>query len=104
MSDFNEPTLFTETQPQPEKVVISPVKTWKERDDNQVSNCEMWEKLTLAQKFSASNLSKFGYKLDYLRETVGLAVLNCNGKIAVINGCGEIDSYPEIATRNRTYS
>ena len=60
-----------------------------------------WTKLSLAQKFSASSLGKFGYELTFVRHNNGhsLAVLQCRGGIAVISQDGEIDTSPNIAIR-----
>ena len=61
----------------------------------------LWKKLTLAQKFSASSLGKFGYELAFIRNENGhnIAVLICNGLIAVVTEDGDIDSSPDIKVR-----
>lgn len=60
-----------------------------------------WSKLSLAQKFSASSLGKFGYELNFVRNENGhsLAVLECRDGIAVISQDGEIDTSPKINIR-----
>ncbi|WP_440874381.1 hypothetical protein [Thalassotalea sp. PLHSN55] len=60
-----------------------------------------WEKLSLAQKFSASSLGKFGYELSFVRNENGhsLAVLTCQSGTAVISEDGEIDTSPAIKVR-----
>lgn len=60
-----------------------------------------WNKLSLAQKFSASSLGKFGYELLFVRNEQGrsLAVLTCSGGIAVISEDGEINTSPNIKIR-----
>jgi len=60
-----------------------------------------WTKLSLAQKFSASSLGKFGYELSFVRNDSGrsLAVLTCNGGVAVITEDGEINTSPDIKIR-----
>ena len=60
-----------------------------------------WTKLSLAQKFSASSLGKFGYELAFVRNEQGrsLAVLICNGGIAVVTEDGEINTSPNIVVR-----
>jgi hypothetical protein len=60
-----------------------------------------WSKLSLAQKFSASSLGKFGYELAFVRNEQGksLAVLMCNGGVAVITEDGEINTAPDIHIR-----
>jgi len=61
-----------------------------------------WDKLTLAQKFSASSLGKYGYELCFVRnEEIGrLAVLICNSGIAVITEDGDINTSPDITIRD----
>ena len=60
-----------------------------------------WNKLSLAQKFSASSLGKFGYELLFVRNVKGkgLAVLMCNGGVATISEDGEINTAPDITIR-----
>ncbi|ALO35712.1 hypothetical protein CMT41_14045 [Colwellia sp. MT41] len=60
-----------------------------------------WNKLSLAQKFSASSLGKFGYEITFVRNDEGhsLAVMQCNGGVAVISEDGDIDTSPKIAIR-----
>ncbi len=60
-----------------------------------------WSKLSLAQKFSASSLGKFGYELSFVRNEQGrsLAVLTCQGGIAVITEDGDINTSPAINYR-----
>ncbi len=61
-----------------------------------------WSKLSLAQKFSASSLGKFGYELSFVRNEKGrsLAVLTCNGGVAVIAEDGDINTSPNINIRD----
>lgn len=60
-----------------------------------------WTKLSLAQKFSASSLGKFGYELAFVRNENGhsLAVLTCNGGLAIVNEEGDINTSPDIQLR-----
>jgi hypothetical protein len=60
-----------------------------------------WSKLSLAQKFSASSLGKFGYELCFVRNNEGrsLAVLMCNSGVAVITEDGDINTSPDIKIR-----
>lgn len=60
-----------------------------------------WDKLSLAQKFSASSLGKFGYELTFVRNENGhsIAVLTCHSGTAVISEDGEIDTSPSIIIR-----
>ncbi len=62
---------------------------------------ELWEKLTLAQKFSASSLTQFGYKLNSIRDfhNTRMAILTCNENIAIISKNGEINATPNIKIR-----
>lgn len=61
----------------------------------------LWSRLSLAQKFSASSLGKFGYELRFIRNVNDkkLAVLICNGGVAVISDDGEINTSPNITIR-----
>lgn len=61
-----------------------------------------WNKLSLAQKFSASSLGKFGYELSFVRNEKGqnLAVLTCNSGVAVITDDGDINTSPNIQIRD----
>lgn len=60
-----------------------------------------WDMLSLAQKFSASSLGKFGYKLRFVRHENSqcLAVLGCNNNIVVVTADGHINSAPDISLR-----
>jgi len=60
-----------------------------------------WNKLSLAQKFSASSLGQFGYELSFVRNEQGrnLAVLQCNSGVAIISEDGEINTSPNIDLR-----
>ena len=62
---------------------------------------DLWEELTLAQKFAASSLTQFGYKLNFIRDFYDshIAVLTCNDNVAVITKGGEIDTHPNIQIR-----
>ncbi|GAA5142374.1 hypothetical protein [Thalassotalea piscium] len=62
---------------------------------------EWWEKLSLAQKFSASSLGKFGYELSFVRNENGqsIAVLMCDSGIAVVTEDGDINTSPDIKVR-----
>ncbi|GAA6172265.1 hypothetical protein NBRC116592_19350 [Colwellia sp. KU-HH00111] len=61
-----------------------------------------WNKLSLAQKFSASSLGKFGYELSFVRNDNGhsLAVLTCSSGVAVITEDGDINTSPDINIRD----
>ena len=61
-----------------------------------------WNKLSLAQKFSASSLGKFGYELSFVRHEQGrsLAVLTCSSGVAIITEDGDINTSPNIHIRD----
>jgi len=60
-----------------------------------------WSKLSLAQKFSASSLGKFGYELAFVRNEQGrsIAFLICNGGTATIGEDGDINTSPNSQIR-----
>ncbi len=60
-----------------------------------------WDRLSLAQKFSASSLGKFGYELVCIRDVEGekIAILECNGGVATISAEGEINAGAQIKLR-----
>ena len=61
-----------------------------------------WTKLTLAQRFSAQSLTKYGYELRFTRFTTkgSTAVLVLkNGKPATISEDGDINTTPDIQIR-----
>jgi hypothetical protein len=61
-----------------------------------------WNKLSLAQKFSASSLGKFGYELSFVRNEQGrrVAILTCSSGVAVVTDDGEINTSPDIKIRD----
>ena len=72
----------------------------RQQDNTNVDS--LWEKLSLAQKFAASSLTQFGYKLAYIRTSnVGdLAILICNDNAATISSEGEIDTFSSVDIRS----
>lgn len=72
-----------------------------DRRNESPEHSSWWQKLSLAQKFSASSLGKFGYELEFVRFEKGeqIAVLQCNGDIASITEDGEIITSPNIKIR-----
>ncbi|NQY63658.1 MAG: hypothetical protein HRT38_07955 [Alteromonadaceae bacterium] len=60
-----------------------------------------WDKLTMAQKFSAGSLSKYGYDLAFVRSSAAgnIAVLLRDGCCAVILNTGEVNTAPDISIR-----
>lgn len=77
-------------------------KPMLERRQNSPEQSVWWNKLSLAQKFSASSLGKFGYDLAFVRNEQGhsLAVLTCSSGIAVITEDGDINTSPTISVRD----
>jgi len=79
------------------------MKSMLERRKEAPEQSIWWNKLSLAQKFSASSLGKFGYELAFVRIDEGcgdsLAVLQCSGGVAVISEDGDIDTSPNITIR-----
>ncbi|MCJ8319425.1 MAG: hypothetical protein MJK12_07315 [Colwellia sp.] len=66
------------------------------------TSSNLWDQLTLAQKFSASSLTQFGYELAFIRESnspENLAVLLCGQTSATITNDGEINTAPQIIIR-----
>lgn len=78
------------------------VKPMLERRQKSIEHSVWWTKLTLAQKFSASSLGKFGYELSFVRKEQGqnIAVLTCDSGIAVITEDGDINTSPDIRIRD----
>jgi hypothetical protein len=77
------------------------LKPMLERRVVAIGQPDWWDKLSLAQKFSASSLSQFGYVLSFVRNEQGrsIAVLKCHTSISVISEDGEINSSPNISIR-----
>ncbi len=73
-----------------------------ERRESHSEQSDVWEDLTLAQKFAASSLTQFGYELIFIRDSQAnsLAVLMCNENIATISKAGEINTAPSINLRS----
>jgi hypothetical protein len=61
-----------------------------------------WQKLTLAQRFSATSLTKYGYELLFVRNScvgsTAVMVLQ-NGTPATISEDGDINTTPDIYIR-----
>lgn len=77
------------------------IKPLVERRQEAPEQSVWWNKLSLAQKFSASSLGQFGYELSFVRNDHGrsMAVLQCNSGIAIISEDGEINTSPNIKLR-----
>jgi hypothetical protein len=76
-------------------------KTFTERRKEPPEHSVWWKKLSLAQKFSAGSLGKFGYELLFIRNEEGrsIAVLSNNNGTVIITEDGEINGSPEITIR-----
>lgn len=61
----------------------------------------LWDKLSLAQKFATSSLTQFGYDLTFIRNSRdgSLAILLCDNNTATITDDGEINTSPNITIR-----
>lgn len=72
-----------------------------DRRDEYSENTEWWNKLSLAQKFSASSLGKFGYELVCIRniDSKNIAILKCGQQISIVSEDGEINSGDGITLR-----
>lgn len=72
-----------------------------ERRVNVEEQSNLWDKLSLAQKFAASSLTQFGYDLAYVREQQdgSTAILLCDNNTATISSDGEINTAPSIQLR-----
>jgi hypothetical protein len=71
------------------------------RRPNESNFDDLWQELTLAQKFAASNLTQFGYQLMFIRDYYNqhLAVLSDEDNLVTISKCGEINTQPNIKVR-----
>ncbi|WP_114325428.1 hypothetical protein [Candidatus Colwellia aromaticivorans] len=78
------------------------VNPMEERRQTSPEHSALWDKLSLAQKFSASSLGKFGYELVFVRNEQGrnVAVLTCASGVAVITEDGDINTSPNIRIRD----
>jgi hypothetical protein len=72
-----------------------------ERRHYTAEQSNLWDKLSLAQKFATSSLTQFGYDLAFIRSSSAgnLAVLLCDSNAATISDDGEIDTAPAITIR-----
>jgi len=79
----------------------SQIKPLVERRTSPPEQSKCWSSLTLAQKFSASSLGKFGYELAFVRNDNGhsLAIFICNGGVAVVSEDGDINTAPTLILR-----
>ena len=75
--------------------------TLLERRQNTIAQSELWDRLSLSQKFSTSSLNQFGYDLAFIRQGVkgSSAILLCGSSIATVSVEGDVDTNPSIAIR-----
>lgn len=72
-----------------------------ERRFTEEANSDLWSSLTLAQKFSASSLAKYGYQLAFIRcsEAGNVAVMLRDDNTTIINCEGDINTSSDIHIR-----
>lgn len=72
-----------------------------ERRQYTAEQSNLWDKLSLAQKFATSSLTQFGYDLSFIRssKTGNVAILLCDDKAATISDEGEINTSPDLTVR-----
>lgn len=72
-----------------------------ERRQYTAEQSNLWDKLSLAQKFATGSLTQFGYDLAFIRnnKSGNLAVLVCDNSAATISDDGEINTSPNIIIR-----
>ncbi|ARD44220.1 hypothetical protein [Colwellia sp. PAMC 21821] len=72
-----------------------------ERRQYTAEQSNLWDKLSLAQKFATSSLTQFGYDLSFIRSSKSgnIAVLLCDSNAATISDDGEINTSPNIIVR-----
>jgi hypothetical protein len=72
-----------------------------ERRHYTAEQSNLWDKLSLAQKFATSSLTQFGYDLAFIRgsKSGNIAVLLCESNAATISDDGEINTAPDIIIR-----
>ncbi len=72
-----------------------------ERRSHQVGFQDLWANLTLAQKFSASSMRKYGYELAFIRASSSgnVAVMLLDDNATTISSDGEINTVPDIVIR-----
>lgn len=75
--------------------------TMADRRSENPESSVWWDKLSLAQKFSASSLSKFGYEVICIRDIEGekFAILQCDDGVATVSYEGEINVHSDVNLR-----
>ena len=72
-----------------------------ERRQYTAEQSNLWDKLSLAQKFATSSLTQFGYDLSFIRSSKAgnIAILLCDSNAATISDDGEINTSPNLTVR-----
>lgn len=72
-----------------------------ERRQYTAEQSNLWDKLSLAQKFATSSLTQFGYDLSFIRtsKSGNIAILLCDNNAATISDDGEINTSPNLTVR-----
>ena len=78
------------------------VAVTEDRRENEKNLDYFWDRLNVAQKFSVSELQRFGYELASVRRSpsFSMAVLKSGDRLAAVDQDGQIDTAPSIALRN----
>ena len=78
-------------------VAVAEDRRAEERDLNY-----FWDRLNIAQKFSVSELQRFGYELAFVRRSprFSMAVLRSGERLAAVDQDGQIDTTPTISFRS----
>ena len=72
-----------------------------ERRTVQGKSHHLWSNITLAQKFSAKSLEKYGYELTFVRcsSTGNIAIMMFDNNSTTISCDGGINTHPNIKIR-----
>ncbi|MCJ8321392.1 MAG: hypothetical protein MJK12_17280 [Colwellia sp.] len=75
--------------------------TFLDRRNYTPEQSDLWERLSLSQKFSTSSLNQFGYNLAFIRnvDKSNIAILLCGVSVATISTEGDINTEPNITIR-----
>jgi len=78
------------------------VAVTEDRREDEKNLDYFWDRLNVAQKFSVSELQRFGYELAFVRRSpsFSMAVLKSGDRLAAVDQDGQIDTAPSIALRN----
>jgi len=72
-----------------------------DRRQSQVDSIVFYERLSLAQKFSASQLTQFGFQLQFIRSenSTSFAIFMRGSEVISVDNSGEISTESEIILR-----